>query len=297
MFIKSWSSVVICDHLSSLMVISARSCVPNRMWCIWKNKFSAIIDKHAPLKTRKIGKKRTPWITKQLLLSKRNKNLLKKKDENDWLTFTSARNSHKLIKSSICHHYDVEIRNNQGNTKQMWKSINNLIDKSKKSQNITDICNENGEIINTPGIPNAFNSHFTDLGFNLSQNILRCSTPPESYIRESTREFIFCDITEQEVYQLLSSLSPNKASGLDGLPAKLIKLASTYITKSLTTIFNRSIFTGMFPCEWKTAKVTPIYKSSAKSNLDDNRPISIIAVIAKTMEKLAYNQVYSYLQW
>ena len=33
---------------------------PNRMWYIWKNKFSAIIDKHAPIKTRKIGKKRTP---------------------------------------------------------------------------------------------------------------------------------------------------------------------------------------------------------------------------------------------
>ena len=275
---------------------------PNRMWYIWKNKFSAIIDKHAPLKTRKIGKKRTPWITKQLLLSKRNKNLLKKKalkskDENDWLTFKSARNSHnKLIKSSIRHHYDVEIRNNQGNTKHMWKSINNLIHKSKKSQNITDICNKNGEIINTPGIPNAFNNHFTDLGFNLSQNILRCSIPPQSYISESTREFIFCDITEQEVYQLLSSLSPNKASGLDGLPAKLIKLASPYITKSLTTIFNKSISTGMFPCEWKTAKVTPIYKSGPKSNLDNYRPISIISVIAKTMEKLAYNQVYSYLQ-
>ena len=87
---------------------------------------------------------------------------------------------------------------NQGNTKHMWKSINNLIHKSKKSQNITVICNENGEIINTPGIPNAFNNHFTDLGFNLSQNILRCSIPPESYIRESTLEFIFCDILNRK---------------------------------------------------------------------------------------------------
>ena len=87
----------------------------------------------------------------------------------------------------------------------------------------------------------------------------------------------------------MSSLSPNTASGLDGLPAKLIKLASSYITKSLTTIFNRSIFTGMFPCEWKTAKVTPIYKSGPKSNLDNYRPISIISVTAKTKEKLAYN--------
>ena len=73
------------------------------MWYIWKNKFSAIIDKHTPLKTRKTGKERTPWITKQVLLSKRNKNLFKKKaleskNEND-CKFKSARNSHsELIK-------------------------------------------------------------------------------------------------------------------------------------------------------------------------------------------------------
>ena len=92
------------------------------------------------------------------------------------------------------------------------------------------------------------------------------------------------------------ALSPNKASGLVGLPAKLIKLASPYITKSLTTIFNRSISTGIFPCEWKTAKVTLIYKSGPKSNLDNYRPKSIFSVIAKTKEKLEYNHVYSYLQ-
>ena len=70
---------------------------------------------------------------------------------------------------------------------------------------------------------------------------------------ESTRKFIFCDITQQDVsnYQLLSSLSPNNASGPDGLPAKLIKEASPYITKSLKTIFNRFISVGIFPCEWK----------------------------------------------
>ena len=102
-----------------------------------EDKFSVIIDKHAALKTRKIGKKHTPWITKQILLSKRKNNLLQKKalkykDENDWLILKSARNSHnKLIKSSIRHHCNVEIKNNHGNTRHMSKSINNLIHRSQ----------------------------------------------------------------------------------------------------------------------------------------------------------------------
>ena len=117
----------------------------------------------------------------------------------------------------------------------------------------------------------------------------------ELYHRSYTQEFAFCDITEQEVYELLSTLT-TKASGLDKLPAKLIKLAAPYITESLTAIFNRSMSTGIFPCSWKVARVSPIYKNGIKSYMDNYRPISVISVIAKTMEKLVHNQLYSYLQ-
>ena len=71
------------------------------------------------------------------------------------------------------------------------------------------------------------------------------------------------------VPQLLSSLSPTKASGLDGLPANHIKLALPYITKSLTTIFNRSISADIFTCESKTERLTPIQKTVPESNMDN----------------------------
>ena len=58
----------------------------------------------------------------------------------------------------------------------MWKTINNLIHKSKKSKNITEIRNENGEMVDISGIPNAFNNHFTDHGFILSQERILYST-------------------------------------------------------------------------------------------------------------------------
>ena len=119
----------------------------------------------------------------------------------------------------------------------------------------------------------------------------------QSFINELTNEFIFCEITEHEVFQVLSSMSPNKASGLDKLPVKLVKIAAPYITKSLTAIFNRSISTGIFPCDWKVAKVTPIHKDGDKSDIDNYRPISVISIIAKIMEKLVHiSQLYSYLE-
>ena len=118
----------------------------------------------------------------------------------------------------------------------------------------------------------------------------------QSFIDELTHEYIFSEITEQKVFQVLSSMSPNKASGLDKFPVKLVKIAAPYITKSLTAIFNRSISTGIFPCDWKVAKVTPIHKDGDKSDMDNYRPISVISIIAKIMEKLVHSQLYSYLE-
>ena len=257
---------------------------------------------HVSLKTRKIGKNRTPWMTNEILLNKRRKNLLKKracksKSLSDWQLFKSAKNSYnKLIKASIQEYYTEEIYKNQGNIKLTWKTINDLMHKSKKSSNVSEICNNYGSTISTNDVPDAFNNHFIEIGKILSQNIPTASVSPESYINESEEEFTFGEITEQEVFQLLSTMSPKKASGLDKLPVKLVRLAAPFITKSLTVIFNKSISTGIFICDWKIARVTPIYKEGVKSNMNNYRPISVISIIAKAMEKLVHSQFYSYLQ-
>ena len=152
----------------------------------------------------------------------------------DWLNFKFARNFHnKLVKSTIRQYYCSEIKNNHGDMKGTWKTINKIIHNSNKSNKITEINNKDGEKIEIRDIPAAFNNHFIDLGYNLSKNIPLCSRKPESYINELSREFTFSEIGEQEVYQLLLSLSLNKAPGLDKLPAALVKLAAPILLNRL----------------------------------------------------------------
>ena len=68
------------------------------------------------------------------------------------------------------------------------------------------------------------------------------------------------------------------------------------LAESLTVIFNQSLITGIFHNEWKSARVTPLYKDSGKRAEPTNyRPISVIHVVAKVFERIIYDQIYKYL--
>ena len=57
----------------------------------------------------------------------------------------------------------------------------------------------------------------------------------------------------------------------------------------------KSIITGIYPTEWKTARVTTVFKEGVKSELNNYRPISVISVVSKVFEKIVYDQLYQYL--
>ena len=58
---------------------------------------------------------------------------------------------------------------------------------------------------------------------------------------------------------------------------------------------NLSITTGIFPNSWKIDKVTPIFKEDAKTDPNNYRPISILPVVSKLIERIVFKQLYEYL--
>ena len=272
----------------------------NEMWLVWKEHYAKICDKHAPIKRRKIRNKSNPWITEQLLHEKRHKNYLKRKacktsNLNDWENYKYARNNYnKLIKNTIKRHFSNDIQNNKGNLKKTWKSINQCLNRNHKSKKIVLIKDANGKDIKSEDMANAFNEHFINIGSNLAQQISQPNHPPEFFINRVDKIFTFREIFEEEVLTLLLNMSTNKATGMDRLSIKLVKLSAPLITHAMTVIFNKSIVSGTFPCEWKISKVTPVYKTGPREDMNNYRPISVISIVAKTMEKLVYNQLYEY---
>ena len=52
---------------------------------------------------------------------------------------------------------------------------------------------------------------------------------------------------------------------------------------------------GVFPYQWKTARVTPIFKEGDKSAKTNYQPISVLPVVSRLFKKFVSNQLYKYL--
>ncbi len=102
-------------------------------------------------------------------------------------------------------------------------------------------------------------------------------------------------ITENEVEDILKILDTSKAIGPDLLNPRLLKEAASMLKYPLCRLFNLSLTLSTFPSEWKYANVTPVFKKDCPSNLKNYRPISLISILAKVMERLVYKHIYNYL--
>ncbi len=59
----------------------------------------------------------------------------------------------------------------------------------------------------------------------------------------------------------------------------------------LTFIINTSLTTGVFPQVWKHALVIPLFKKGDQESVNDYRPISLLPILSKIVEKIVSNQL------
>ena len=64
----------------------------------------------------------------------------------------------------------------------------------------------------------------------------------------------------------------------------------------LSQFLNKSMNFGIFPNSLKTARVIPLFKSGATTNLTNYRPISVLPLLSKVFERVVHNQLYSFLE-
>ena len=78
---------------------------------------------------------------------------------------------------------------------------------------------------------------------------------------------------------------------MDGIPTKVLKSTPDNVIYILTHIFNLSLRSGIVLNKFKLAKVVPIFKKGARHDVNNYRPISLLPVFSKILEKLVYRRL------
>ena len=102
-----------------------------------------------------------------------------------------------------------------------------------------------------------------------------------------------CDTVDQnELLNLFATLNNNKSPGPDNIGPRLIKETQQSILDPLLHIINLSFSSGVFPDLLKIAKVVPIYRKEDRSLMSNYRPISLLNVFSKLIEKLTHKRLF-----
>lgn len=152
---------------------------------------------------------------------------------------------------------------------------------------------------------NQFNDFFINIGKNTIQKIstlaeqFKCEAHDFSFVpREypASEQFVFdANVNINQVQKIIKSMAPNKPPGIDTIPLCVIKDCLPAILPSIKSIINATFLSAQFPNAWKIAEVTPILKDGNQEIPNNYRPISSLPVPSKICERVAHNQLTSYL--
>jgi hypothetical protein len=278
-----------------------------------------VIDKHAPLRKKRVKSINLPgWLTPEIKeamsirdrlqletkqLNKENISILpepekimkQREKEEKIYNFKKQRNKvTALIRASKITYFNRMITANK-DTASLWQAINKITKKSQsKPRN------------NYAWSPNSFNNHFLNLAESTINAKSACprehySIPPylQTFCNNRlTREdsFELPLLAVHEVGALITGLKNKKSLGPDNISPSLLKVALPYIVEPLTFIYNMCIDQSVVPSALKSAKVIPLPKSRDLSDLNNFRPISLLPIISKPLEKHVHKHLMKYIE-
>ena len=257
------------------------------MWSIWHYKLLAILDKHAPLQCSSAKRKQLPpWSDRHLFQLTQRKNRLHRRWRGDKANAAlhtafkraraEARNAYRQKRNT---YFQGQCTANAGNTKKLWRTINKVTCRDRPhvepSCTIEDVASAFHKVVTDDCRPQTLSA---PLG-----------PPPRTSLPK------FSHVSIGAVERLLQQVNPAKATGSDGVPGAVLKLCSDVLAPSVTSLFNASLSCGHVPSAFKLANVIPLHKSGDPSLPTNFRPVSLLPILSKLLEKLVQKELITFL--
>ena len=287
----SWWEVYLCDDVDTAVEILTK-------------KLTFILDAMAPMRTIQVRTRYAPGLSTTTI------NLMKERDKqqqtasqsgdrDEWLKFKALRNQiNNRLKFEERNWQKGKLEECGEDSSKTWKNVKGIL--NWKSSGSPNQLFYRGELINKPqAIAEAQNQYFLDKIHLIRENLPPAPTDPlqilRSLMESRTCTFSLTSVHPDEVDKIVSNLSNSSSFGLDMVDTYIIKLIKPDILPALTHILNLSIATKVFPSAWKKSKVIPLHKKEDLLNPKNYRPVAIIPILSKVLERVIFNQMVAYL--
>jgi hypothetical protein len=247
------------------------------------------------------------WITPGLLkcIRKRSRlHLQAIKNPNDVMIQTQYKKYRNtccdLLKETKAKHHQRELLDARLDAKKTWKTVKSVCNIAPTRTQVSELLRLDTEPTESL---NKVNTFFSSVGRNLAEVTLNRMGVSETYLAKIHKgeippvSSLFLRPTDtHEVASYIRQLKSGSSPGLDGITPDILKTAISSVVEPLTYICNLSIISATFPNILKVASITPIFKTGSREEVTNYRPISLLSVIGKIIEKIINSQLLSYLE-
>ena len=207
----------------------------------------------------------------------------------------------RAIKTAKKLYYCNELKKCKSDLRKTWDIIRDAIRKTKdKATCINELKFNDAIYLDNAEISEKLNEHFTSVASKISSKINPSNIDPCSYIPNCNSSFKMHTINPNIVVDIVKKMGNKQSMDIFGLSNSFLKKIISVIALPLSHVINQTILTGKIPSELKIAKVIPIFKlkgnnSNEKADPSNYRPISLLAIFSKVLEKVIYQQLSCYL--
>ena len=258
---------------------------PNKAASLFIQLLTSIVNKHAPLRRKRVKYESNPaWLTPEIRSEMKKRDALKKAKRFD--DYKKQRNKVlTLVRKAKKMYFEKLVSSNNSKIISIWRAINEFTKKSL-SCNQTSSCPSNIDV-------DQINEYF----LSLTDSIIKPTDQQNYVIPDKLQQF--CNnrndkhnslniplLSTYEVIKIINKLKNKKTMDVFNLNANLLKLsiAVPKVCIALTHVYNLSLLNQTFPDEFKIAKIIPIPKTKDSCTLDNLRPISILPILSKPLE-------------
>ena len=266
--------------------------------------FNNCLDTCAPIVTQVIKRPPAPWIDERIKEAMRVRDKLQiefKSNRSNTIKEIEYRTEKKRVSEALSdsknEYFKQEFQKTRGNIKGTWNVIHKIIPNNKKSSSNLSCSKEDINIR-----AEEFNDFFAKVGentFKKSQENIEDSNEFLDIANQTSRiheKFRPQPVDMPTLILTIKTLKNTNAKGSDGISYRFLMDSLTVLDFYILVIVNTSIVTGNYPDPWKHPHINPIFKNGDADDVSNYRPISLLPIISKILEKIVANQLMTFLE-